>query len=423
MINMGELLIQNVRPVGGKAGESVDLLIRDGVIVQIGAGLTAGPGAAVWQAGGAWVSAGWMDVGTHSGDPGFEFREDLDSVCRAAAAGGFTAIALFPNTHPAIHGKSEVLYVRNKTAGQAVAVYPIGAVSHDCAGKDMAELYDMHAAGAVAFSDGRQPVQDAGLLLRAMQYVRAFDGLVMNQPHHKSIASGGQMHEGLMSTRLGMKGIPALAEELVVQRDLSLLEYAQGRLHLHLLSAAKSVELVRQAKKRGLPVTCSVAVANLCFTDEQLATFNSQWKVLPPLRSENDRLALLEGLADGTIDFICSNHTPWDEEAKNLEYPYAEFGMACLETAFSLCRTYLADRLSLDMLVEKWATAPRRTLGLPQAVLAEAAPADLTLFLPDAEWTVGEKPLQSKAYNNPFAGQKLKGKVLGIVRGERVFKS
>ena len=363
------------------------------------------------------ASPGWLDVGTQIGDPGYEHREDLRSAARAAAAGGFTAVACLPNTAPVVDSKSGVAYLRNKTAGWPVTFLPIGALSVGTAGKDLAELYDMHAAGAVAFSDGTHPVQDAGLLLRALQYSQAFGGLVLNWPYHKTIAANGLLHEGLMSTSLGMKGIPALAEEITVQRDLSLLEYAGGRLHLHLLSTSKGVALVRAAKAAGLPVTASVAVANLCFTDAMLAQFGSSWKVLPPLRDERHRTALLEGLADGTIDFICTNHAPWDSEAKNLEFPFAEFGMIGLETAFALCRTFLEKQLSLQQLVQHWAVGPRKALGLPVPEIQPGAKAELTLFAPDLEWTFSERDIRSKSANTPFLGQKLKGKVLGIYAG------
>lgn len=425
-----QLLLKNVRPVdgAGPVGEPQDILIRDGVIETIGNNLTAPAGTDTWDFANAHVSPGWFDLGIQTGDPGFEHREDLRSAARAAAAGGFTAVACFPNTQPAIHAKAEVLYVQNKTAREAVHFYPVGAVSLDTAGKDLAELYDMHAAGAVAFSDGNHAVQDAGLLLRALQYVKAFDGLIINQPHHKTLAGGGQLHEGLVSTQLGMKGIPALAEEIMLQRDLSLLEYAEGRLLVHLLSTRRGVEQVRRAKAAGLSVTASVAVANLCFSDETLAhdhaAFDTNWKLLPPLRSADDSAALLEGLADGAIDLICSNHTPWDEEAKNLEFPYAEFGMTGLETAFALCRTFLHKHLSIKDLVQKFAVAPRLALGLPVPQIRRGEKAELTVFDPDAEWTLMERDLASKSKNTPFVGQRLKGRALGIVsRGQGVLTS
>jgi dihydroorotase len=416
-----DLLLKNVR-LYDRPDTAQDLLLRNGRIAQWGTDLAAGEGVETWTPGdGATIVPGFFDVGVHAGDPGYEHREDLTSVARAAAAGGFTAVALFPNTHPALHSKAEILYVQNKTAALPVAFYPIGAVSRDTAGVELAELYDMAAAGARAFSDGREPVHDAGLLLRALQYVRAFDGLIINKPHHKSLAAGGQMHEGVVSTMLGLKGLPALAEEVALQRDLSLLAYAGSRLHVHLVSTAGSVAQIRAARRAGLPVTCSVALANLCFTDEQLATFESNWKLLPPLRSEADRQALLDGLADGTIDFIATNHTPWDEEAKNLEFPYAEFGMTALETAFALCRTYLADRLSLADIVEKLALAPRRVLGLPVPAFEPGAAAELAVVAPDAGWTY--ERTYSKSRNTPFLGRTLRGKVLGVVGNGQVVRN
>ncbi|MBL7807953.1 MAG: hypothetical protein JNN28_09075, partial [Saprospiraceae bacterium] len=269
-------LLKNVRVYDGvNEGPKRDILIQNGVIALMAEQIPAPDGAEVIASDHLCVSPGWLDVGVQTADPGYEHREDLTTAAAAAAAGGFTAMACFPNTEPALHTKSEILYVKSKSAGLPVHCYPIGAISQHVEGKDLAELYDMHAAGAVAFSDGKKAVQDAGLLLRALQYSRAFNGLIINTPHHKTIAAGGQMHEGLMSTSLGLKGIPALAEEIMVQRDLSLLEYSEGRLHIHLVSTAKSVSLIRAAKKAGLPVTCSVAVANLCFTDEKLVDFDS----------------------------------------------------------------------------------------------------------------------------------------------------
>lgn len=415
--NTMQLLLRNIRVCTEKeTTPSVDIRIGDGIIRAVGKKLPmeAGVHEVIFEQE-TCASPGWMDVGPQPGEPGFEHREALRTLADAAAAGGFTALAPMPNTAPAVDSKSGVTYLHSKTAGYATHFHPIGAVSVGTAGKDMAELYDMHAAGAVAFSDGSHPVQDAGLLLRALQYSRAFNSLIFDFPHHKSIAGSGMMHEGIISTRLGMKAIPALAEEIVVQRDLSLLEYSGGRLHLHLISTRKGVEMVRRAKAAGLAVTASAAVANLCFTDEMLADFDSNWKVMPPLRSAEHREALLEGVADGTIDFLCTNHTPWDPEAKNLEFPYAEFGMTGLETAFALCRTYLDKQLSLQDLVRLWAIGPRKVLGLPVPEIKPGAPAELTLFSPDVSWTFSAAGIRSKSANTPFVGSDFKGKVVGVV--------
>ncbi|HPI05358.1 MAG TPA: dihydroorotase [Saprospiraceae bacterium] len=410
------ILLQKAHIVdGSRESKPQDILIRNGRIESISSHIEAEKNTKVWSSPHLCVSPGWFDVGVQTGDPGFEHREDLRTVAAAAAKGGFTAIAPFPNTQPAIHSKSEILYIRNTTAGLGVHFYPIGAVSLECAGKDLAELYDMHASGAVAFSDGKKSVQDAGLLLRAMQYTRAFNGLILNEPHHKTIASGGQMHEGTMSTSLGLKGLPSLAEEIMVQRDLSLLEYSEGRLHIHLISTAKSVDMIRAAKKAGLQVTCSVAVANLFFTDAELRDFDSNWKLLPPLRAQSDADALIEGLADGTIDFIVSNHSPWDEEAKNLEFPYADFGMIGLETVFALCRTFGDKKLPLPLLVEKLSLAPRRIFGLPVPEIKEGEKAELTVFDPTESYTFSVENIGSKSRNTPFLGRKMQGKVLGTI--------
>lgn len=411
MLNMNTLFLSEARMPDG---DIQDILIENGTIKAIGQGLVVPKGASVINSTNMHVSPGWVDVGTHICDPGYEHREDLTSVAAAARAGGFTAIACFPNTDPALHTKSEILYVKSKAARLPIQVFPIGAVSNKCEGKDLAELHDMHAAGTLAFSDGSQAIQDAGLLLRALQYVKTFGGLIINVPNDCSIAAGGQMHEGLMSTQLGLKGIPALAEELMVQRDLSLLQYTEGRLHIHLVSSAKSVSMIRAAKKSGLSVSCSVAIANLCFTDEQMESFDSNWKLMPPLRSETDRMSLLEGLADGTIDLICTNHTPWHEEAKNLEFPYAEFGMTSLETAFSLYATYLRKHLSIAQWVEKVSAAPRRILGLPISRIAVGEKVELTVFDPDMTWIPEAQNFRSKSKNMPWFGQKLSGVVFDI---------
>jgi len=419
-----KLLFKNVRLVspGKNITPPQDILIESGKIAAIGQDISDDSAETI-NLQNAHVSIGWMDVGVYVCDPGYEHREDMTSAMNAAAAGGFTAIASMPNTKPAIHSKSEIAYLRNKSAGGPVAVYPLGAISQDCAGKDLAELYDMHAAGAVAFTDGAQSVQDGGLVLRALEYSKAFKGLIINRPHDKNVAQGGQMHEGVVSTSLGLKGIPALAEHLVVQRDLSLLEYAGAgaRLHIHLISSAVSVELIRTAKAKGLPVTASVAIANLCLTDGDMAMeegaspFDSNLKVMPPLRTPSDREALIAGVLDGTIDFVSTNHSPWDEEAKKLEFPYADFGMNGLETAFSFYRMYLHDRIPLDRWVDAVAVQPRKVLGIPVPEIAVGSPANLTFFDPELEWTFTASSMQSKSHNSPMLDKVLKGKVLRVI--------
>src|SRR5690606_34206657 len=272
-----------------------------------------------------------------------------------------------------------------------------GAISIDCAGKDITEMYDMHHAGAVAFSDGQKTVQNSGLMMRALQYVKAFDGLVMNHPQDNGLATEGQMHEGLISTSLGLKGIPSISEELMVQRDLYLADYAGSRLHLFNISTGRSVELVRKAKAEGMEVTASVPVLNLVFDDTAIAEFNSNFKVLPPLREKSDIRALKRGLKTGTISLITSNHTPLDEEAKNLEFPYADFGIINLETTFALCNTFLSDTLKIEELVTILALNPRKLLRLPKPVIETGALANLTIFNTSQEWTFSKHHIRSKS--------------------------
>jgi dihydroorotase len=411
-----QLFINNalvVHPDSPFNGKKIDLIIENGKIVNLGQRLKRPNDATFIDAEGAIVTLGFMDVGVQVCDPGFEHREDVESAAKAAAFGGFTSIAVQPNTLPALHSKSEVAYIKNKTQGQLVDFEVIGAMTHDCKGEEISEMYDMYHAGAVAFSDGQKSTKESGILLRALQYVKAFDGLVMNHPFEKSVAQGGQMHEGVMSTSLGMKGIPSLSEEMMLVRDLYLLEYCNSRLHVSNISTARSVDLIRQAKAKGLKVTASISAINLAFEDKDLEDFNTFLKVQPPLRQKSDKEALCEGLADGTIDFICSNHIPHDEEAKNLEYPYAAFGALGLETAVSVANTF--SNLSIEQLVDKFSFAPRKTLKINVPNINIGEDANLVVFNPSQEWVYAEKDILSKSKNSPFIGKTLKGKVLAIV--------
>jgi dihydroorotase len=411
------LLLKEVQIIDNRSswnGQTVDIYIKDGKIDVIGQNLNLAA-TKVFEGNGAVVSIGWFDLGTQVGDPGFEHREDVFSVSNAAAAGGFTAIACLPNTHPTIHSKSEVLYIKNRTRGNIVDFYPIGAISEDCKGKDLAELFDMQHHGAVAFSDGRKSVQNNGLMLRALLYTKPFDGLIINHPHDKDIASGGIVHEGVMSTSLGMKGIPSLAEEMMIQRDLHLVEYAETKIHFANISTKGSVELIRNAKNKGLKITASVNPMNLFFTDEVLVDFESNYKVVPPLRAENDRQALIEGLKDGTIDLIETHHVPQEIESKDVEFSYSNYGVIMLETAFSIIQSVLKDTFTTTEIIEKIAIAPRNLLQLELPTIEVGSAANLTIFNPNEKWTFEATKIQSKSKNSPFIGQQLTGKVLGIV--------
>jgi len=411
------LLIKNaiiVEPGATLNGQKRDILIEEGHITNIASRISK-PEAEVVNLKGGCVSIGWLDLGVHTGDPGFEHRETLETVAEAAAAGGYTGLVCWPNTYPQVHSKSQVLYIRNNTQDSLVDFYPIGAISEECKGKNITEMYDMHQSGAVAFSDGDHPVQSSGVMMRALQYVKSFDGIIINRPQDEAIAGDGHMHEGLQSTSMGTKGIPSLAEELMVQRDIYLLEYTDSRLHLANISTAGAVNLVRQAKSRGLRLTASVPALNLAFEDQMLEGFNEQFKVLPPLREKQDIRSLKSGLRNGTIDLISSNHCPLEEEAKKLEFSYATFGAIGLESCYALSNTHLADTLDTEALIRILAYNPRKILGLSIPTIEKGQPANLTLFNPDEEWIFEQSAIRSKSKNTPLIGQSLKGKVIGVI--------
>ena len=393
-------------------GKTTDVLIKDGKIVEIKKKIEAGK-AKVVQIKGICLSPGWVDVGTQICDPGFEHREDLESAAAAAAAGGFTRVLAQANTSPAIQSKSEVLYLQQSTREFPVSFQAIGALSADLKGENITEMSDMNAAGAVAFSDGKKPVQSTGLLMRALQYVKAFDGIVINHPHDEAIAGKGQVHEGYVSTTLGLKGIPSLAEDLMVRRDIALAEYTDSRLHISNISTEGAVKAIKEAKKKGLKVTASVAVMNLVFDEENVANFDPNYKVLPPLREKSDQKALIKGLKNGTIDFISSNHIPWEAESKSLEFSYAEFGVISLQTAFSLSNTHLKGFTS-EELVQKWSLAAREIFGLPKVTIAVGEEAELTAFIPTEKFSFTKSNNLSKSKNTPLLDSELMGKVVGI---------
>lgn len=419
------ILLQNttiVDPGGPFDGQRKHILISEGKIQEISDRPDTSH-AEVWDAEGLHVSPGWVDIGAHTMDPGFEHREDLSSFRRAAAAGGYTAVAAFPNTDPFIHAKADVLYLQQANGNHPVRILPIGAVSRNGAGEDLAEIYDMHMSGAVAFSDGANPIQRSGLLLRALQYVKAIDGLVIDQPLDLSLASRGQVHEGSISTALGMRGIPSLAESSMVYRNIQLLHYADSRLLLHGISSADSLGMIRSARATGLRLMASVSAWNLAYTDAELSDFNTLFKLMPPLRGESDREALRQALIDGTIDAIVSGHLPLEDDQKDVEFPYAGFGACGLETAFALCCTSLRkEGIGLEVIVSKLSHGPRRLLGLPVLHVEPGASADLTAFQPDLEWEFRLANQLSKGRNTPLDGHLLSGRPYGIIRADHALR-
>jgi dihydroorotase len=395
-----------------------DILVEDGYITLIAPKVNAK--AETIDGSGKYVTPGFFDLNCNIGELGHETKEDLQTGTRAAAAGGFTGLALMPNTQPPVHSKAEVEYLLNRAKHNLVDVYPLGSISHKREGKDLAEMYDMFLSGAKAFTDGNHPVQDAGLMERALLYTQGFGATILSYPEDTAIAGKAKVNEGEMSTLLGMKGIPSLAEELMIARDLYLAEYTGSKIHFSTISTVRSVELIKDAKKKGLHVTCDVAVHHLLLTDEALEGFDSQYKVKPPLRTQKDVNALIKGLKDGTIDAIVSQHTPHEVEFKDVEFEVAEYGIIALQTAFS---TALQADLDIEMIVKKMAVSPRTILNVEAAIIAENKMANLTLLDADIVWQYTKQNNQSKSYNSPFMGQNLKGKVLLTCNNNHLFKS
>jgi dihydroorotase len=394
-----------------------DIHIEDGQIIAIDDQLSV-ENARVIEQEGLHVSPGWVDIGMQIGDPGFEHREDIASATRAAALGGYTAIAPFPNTDPVMDTKAALNYWRNQSIDNLVEILPIAAITSHCNGKDITEMIDMQRAGAIAFSDGLHSTQNNGMMMRALQYVRAFDGIVINQPFDASLAGEGQMHEGLISTQLGMKGISYLAEDMMVARDINLAAYAESKVHLHGISTVGSVELIRQAKADGIQVTASVSPLNLFYQEDSLEHFDTAFKVLPPLREKADSEALLAGLEDGTIDFVISNHVPLEEERKKLEFAYADFGAIGLETCYALLNTHL-KHLGAEKMTALMGGNARKIFGLHQPIINEGHTVELTFFLPQFSWQFTKDDIGSKSKNTPLLEKSFTGKVLGIVNRQK----
>lgn len=389
--------------------QTVDILIVDGVINKIGKSIPHPENIEEVKLDNLHVSQGWFDSSVSLGEPGFEDRETIANGLNVAAKSGFTAIALQPNSYPIIDNQSQINFVKSKANGFATELFPIGALTKGSEGKDMAELFDMKNAGAVAFGDYNKSLDNANLLKIALQYVQDFDGLVIAFAQDSNIKGNGVANEGIVSTRLGLKGIPNLAEELQIARNLFLLEYTGGKLHIPTISTAKSVELIKEAKAKGLNVTCSVSVHHLVLTDEKLENFDTRCKVSPPLRTETDRQALIAGILDNTIDIITTDHNPIDIEHKKMEFDMAKNGTIGLESAFGALLTVL----SLEKVIEKL-TSGKMTFGIEKQAIDIGNKANFSLFNPEGKNVFNNENILSKSKNSAFLGTEIKGKAYGI---------
>jgi dihydroorotase len=390
-----------------------DVSLKNGLITSITPHDESEEASSVFYQENACLSVGWFDMRATVPAIGLEYKEDIDSACEAAMRGGFTEIAVLPVSQPVIQTKEAIHFILRHSETRLCSLYPIAAASVDTKGEEMTEMLDLHTAGAVAFSDGSFPTTNTSLTIKTLQYLSQFDALFINMPDEKNLSKYGMMHEGINSTLLGMKGLPALAEEMGIMRDLKLLSYAGGKIHFSGISCAESVQLIRNAKQQGLPITADIAAHQLAFTDEDLKDFDTNLKVKPPFRTQKDIKALIEGLLDDTIDAIVSDHQPQDEESKCLEFDQAEFGIIGLETAFAVANTFGKD-IPLEKLIEKFTTNPRGILKVRQPKIAVGEMANLTLFSPEESWEYKFKDIRSKSKNSPFIGKTLKGRVLGV---------
>lgn len=395
-----------------------DLRIRDGKIAEIGVDLPEQTDAPVYDCTEKNVSVGWMDMHVHLREPGYEYKETIETGCRAAAFGGFTAVACMPNTNPPTHTRDVVEFIRQRGAITPVDVYPIGCVSKDRAGQELAEMADMQAGGAVAFSDDGSPVQHSGLMRRALEYAAMLNVPIINHMEDLTLNAHGHMHEGTVATRLGLAGIPGLAEEIMIARDILLAEFTGGALHVAHISTAKGVELVREAKAKGIPVTAEVCTHHFTLTDEAVEArhYDTHTKMHPPLRTAEDVAAMKRGLQDGTIDAICTDHAPHAVFEKEVEYIAAPFGILGLETAWGLIGSELIAQgvLSTAEAVRKITVVPRQILRIPLPQITVGAPANLTIFDATTRWTFTEADIRSKSRNTPFVGFSMVGKAWAI---------
>ena len=394
--------------------QTKDILIENGLITSIDNSITR-TDVQVLDFDNLHISQGWVDLNARFGEPGQEYKEDLLSGMKTAAQGGFTHISLMPSTEPCIQTKSDISYILHQTSHNVVNIHPIGALTENRKGAQITEMFDMHQNGAIAFSDDKRSIANASLMKIALLYAKNFDGLIMSYSSEAKTSDNGQMNEGITSTKLGLKGVPALAEELQLARDLQLCEYTEAKIHFSTITTQASVEMIREAKAKGLNISADTSSYHLLLNDTALESFDSNLKVKPPLRSKADIEALKKGLKDGTIDAICSDHYPQNIENKQCEFNIAANGMINLETSFAAANTALNETLSTSQIIEKLTSLPKTILGLDKQSIEEGSLADLTLFNPTQKWTYLENDIVSKSKNTPLIGREFIGKPIAII--------
>ena len=427
---MVNVILKNGRLIDPATGsdETVDIFVKNGRFEKIGKSISASGDVEVIDLKGKVVAPGFIDMHVHLREPGFEHKETILTGCQSAAAGGFTAVCCMPNTNPAIDDASVIRFIQEK--GKAalsglVDVWPVAAVTKDRKGETLAPMAELSEAGAIAFSDDGDPVHDSEIMRRALEYANMFKKPIIQHAQEMSMTRGGVMNEGFVSTGLGLPGMPGVAEDIVVARDIFLVDYTKTQYHVAHMSTAGCAELVRGAKKRKIRVTCEVTPHHFVLTDEKVRGYDTNTKMNPPLRTRDDVEAMKEGLRDGTIDVIATDHAPHSYDEKQVEYQHAPFGIVGLETAIGLAVTDLVVKktISVHQLIEKFSNNPRRILHLPDILIQEGEEANLTIFDPISEWVVDPKKFKSKSKNTPFGGFRLTGKPIGIISNNQAYWS
>ena len=394
----------------------LDLLIEGGALTRVEENIE-GNFDHSFDLNGFFISPGLVDLWSDFADPGFEHREDLRSGCESAQAGGFTQVAVLPNTNPIRDNKSGIQYLQNQSSDFITQLLPYCSLTKKAKGDELSEIIDLYQNGAIAFTDGRC-IQKPDLMIKALKYLQVVNGLLIQKPGEARVEASGVMNEGITSTMLGMKGLPSLAEEIIISRDLQLLEYTGGKIHFANISSARSVELIREGKAKGLEITCSIPVFNLIFDDSSLTSFDSNYKLHPPLRTKFDQEALIEGIKDDTIDAISSTHSPWDIESKKLEFDLAEYGAVSLQTMLPLVLS-LENRVSMDIILEKVYRGPRKVLGLVDTKVEIGQMADFVIYSTNEEWVFDGSSNLSRSKNSPVFGRTQLGRVKGIILGDQ----
>ena len=396
-------------------GKTQDILIINGKIQEINNEIINSKAKKIISFKDLHISSGWMDTSVCFGEPGLEEREDLINGAQTASFSGFTDIVLNPETEPYLDTKADISYIKSNSKDFVTKIHPLGCLTKEAKSKKLADLFEMFESGAVGFYDFKRPITNSNLIKIALQYVQNFNGLVISFPYEKSLCPNGQMHEGQISTNYGLKGIPTISEEIMLKRDLKILEYTGGKIHIPCISTQESVKLIREAKKNKLNVTCSVSINNLFFNDDKLKDFDTRFKVLPPIRSEEHRKALIKGLKDGIIDFVTSDHTPIDIDKKKTDFENSLFGSTGLESLYGALNSLFDLNTTIDILTRR-----KETFGIEKSSINEGQTACLSLFNPNIEYEFLKENIISKSKNSCFIGSKLKGKALGIISNNSI---